>query len=484
MGNKINEEILEQKLEELEKSKSWSPRVISKLEGLIRSGDDYSLFRINPLKFGSEKNILEQEVIDLFLYGTKCGIFKMNWQLLCPGCGDVVESFSTLRNLDSHYHCDLCQKDFEATLDDYIEISFTISPSIREIAFHNPETLSIEDYFFKYVFSEGAMFPDGTKFVDLVKKSVIILTYLDAKEKKKFELEIPPGFLVGCDRLNHGELFFNVNGEYKPEIQHLSFKLVDGKYEPEKGELFPGKFVFDFENHTNTRGALLLIYKPHDFSPPGPLIYKPFLSGKRLLTTQTFRDLFRTEIVQGNEGIGIKDITILFTDLKGSTALYDRIGDLKAFSLVQQHFESLGKVVNNHSGAILKTIGDAVMATFLNSLDAVKAALSMHEEIERFNQEHGERELILKIGMNKGAAIAVTLNDRLDYFGQMVNISARVQKLSDADEIHITEEVYTYPGVRELLNGFEINIGKAKLKGIKEEMRVYRINHNQRKIIE
>src|SRR5574341_218786 len=214
MGNKINEEILEQKLEEFEKSKSWSPRVISKLEGLIRSGDDLSLFRINPLKFGSEKNILEQEVIDLFLYGTKCGIFEMNWQLLCPGCGDVVESFSTLRDLDSNYHCDLCQKYFEATLDDYIEISFTVSPSVREIIFHNPETLSIEDYFYKYVFSEGAMFPGGTKFVDLVKKSVKIITYLEPGEKKRFELEIPSGFLVGCDRLNHGEFFFVVNGEY------------------------------------------------------------------------------------------------------------------------------------------------------------------------------------------------------------------------------------------------------------------------------
>ncbi|MGH7801103.1 MAG: DUF5939 domain-containing protein [Thermodesulfobacteriota bacterium] len=484
MGNKIKENILESKLEELEKARAWSPRVISKLEGLIRPGDDLSLFRINPLKFGSEKNISEQEVIDLFLYGTKCGIFKMNWQLLCPGCGDVVESFSTLRNLDSNYHCDLCQKDFEATLDDYIEISFTVSPSVREIIFHNPETLSIEDYFFNYVFSQGAIFPDRTKFVDLVKKSVKILTYLEPGSKKKFEFEISPGFLVGCDRLNHGEFFFDVNGEYKPEIQHFSFKLVDGKYEPEKGDLIPGKYVFDFENHTNKKGAILLIHKPHDFSPPGPLLYEPFLNGKKLLTTQTFRDLFRSEVVQGNEGIGIKDITILFTDLKGSTALYDRIGDLKAFSLVQQHFESLGKVVNNHSGAILKTIGDAVMATFLNPLDAVKAALSMHEEIERFNQDHGERELILKIGIHKGAAIAVTLNDRLDYFGQMVNISARVQKLSDADEIHITEEVYTYPGVRELLNEFEINLKKAKLKGIKEEMRVYRINHNQRKIIE
>src|SRR3972149_5636312 len=303
MGIKINEDVLDRKLEELEKARTWSPRVISKLEGLIRSGDDYSLFRINPLKFGSDKNILEQEVIDLFLYGTKCGIFKMNWQLLCPGCGDVVESF-------------------------------TISPSIREIAFHNPETLSIEDYFFKYVFSEGAMFPDGKKFVDLVRKSAKILTYLEPKETKKFELDIPRGFLVGCDRLNHGELFFNVNGEYKPEIQHFSLKLVDGKYEPDKGELFPGKFVFNFENHTNKRGALLLIHFPN--LPPEPLFYQPFLSGKKLLTTQTFRDLFRSEVFQGNEGIGIKDITILFTALKGPTALDDRIGDLKAFSLVRQ----------------------------------------------------------------------------------------------------------------------------------------------------
>ncbi|HEY7535146.1 MAG TPA: DUF5939 domain-containing protein, partial [Thermodesulfobacteriota bacterium] len=194
MGNKINEEILEQKLEELEKAKSWSPRVISRLEGLIRSGDELSLFRINPIKFGSEKNIPEQEVIDLFLYGTKGGIFKMDWELLCPGCGDVVESFNALKNLDSNYHCDLCQKDFEAALDDYIEISFTVSPSVREIIFHNPETLSIEDYFYKYVFSQGAKFSDGTKFVDLVKKFVKIISYLEPWEKKSFELDISPGF--------------------------------------------------------------------------------------------------------------------------------------------------------------------------------------------------------------------------------------------------------------------------------------------------
>jgi class 3 adenylate cyclase len=122
------------------------------------------------------------------------------------------------------------------------------------------------------------------------------------------------------------------------------------------------------------------------------------------------------------------------------------------------------------------------MATFLNPLDAVKAALSMLDEIERFNQEHNVRDLILKIGIHKGAAIAVTLNDRLDYFGQTVNISSRVEKLSDAEEIHITPEVYNYPGVGDLLSGFQIDHRKAKLKGVQDEMRVYTVVNTVRKV--
>jgi class 3 adenylate cyclase len=167
--------------------------------------------------------------------------------------------------------------------------------------------------------------------------------------------------------------------------------------------------------------------------PPGfdintiPLKFVPFLNGKRVLTTQTFRDLFRSEVIKASEGIGVKNITLLFTDLKGSTELYERIGDLNAFSLVQRHFERLLDVTVRNNGAIIKTIGDAIMASFLKPADAVKAALAMRNEIAAFNAEQADRALILKIGIHTGPAIAVTLNDRLDYFGQNVNIAARIQ---------------------------------------------------------
>ena len=214
---------------------------------------------------------------------------------------------------------------------------------------------------------------------------------------------------------------------------------------------------------------------PPGVSRPPPLHFAPYLSGKRLLTTQTFRDLFRTEVIGANEGIGVKDIALLFTDLKGSTALYDRIGDLNAFALVQQHFEQLQSVTARHHGAIIKTIGDAVMAAFLNPADAVQAALDMRSEIASFNERQPDKALILKIGVHKGAAIAVTLNDRLDYFGQTVNIAARVQNLADADEIFVSQDVYEAAGVRDELAPFSVESKPAQLRGVQQELPVFRV---------
>src|SRR5262249_8875477 len=149
--------------------------------------------------------------------------------------------------------------------------------------------------------------------------------------------------------------------------------------------------------------------------------------------------------------LGIRQVTFLFTDLKGSTALYERLGDLNAYALVREHFALLGAVAHEHAGAVVKTIGDAVMAVFSRPTDAVSAALAILEEIGRFNRGHDGPGILLKIGAHCGPSIAVTLNDNLDYFGQTVNVAARVQALADAGEICITEALHTAPGVSDLL---------------------------------
>ena len=78
---------------------------------------------------------------------------------------------------------------------------------------------------------------------------------------------------------------------------------------------------------------------------------RPFLTAKRLLTNQTFRDLYRTDTLDVDQRLKITSLTFLFTDLKGSTELYERVGDLVAFDLVRAHFRVLHEIVAAEGGA-------------------------------------------------------------------------------------------------------------------------------------
>ncbi len=243
---------------------------------------------------------------------------------------------------------------------------------------------------------------------------------------------------------------------------------------PATAVIAPGLVTLTVENTLPRRAVLGVAQLPAQTTKP-PLTFRPFLSGKRLVTTQTFRDLFRAEVIGATEGIGVRDVALLFTDLKGSTALYERIGDLTAFALVQRHFEKLRDVTARNGGALVKTIGDAVMAAFADPLDALRAALAMLEETAAFNQAAARPDLVLKIGVHHGPAIAVTLNDRLDYFGQTVNIAARIQGLAEAAEIFVSEDVRKTPGADALLEGLSVEERVAQLRGVGQEMTVFRL---------
>ena len=474
MAGRIRERVLVEKMDAMRKARKWSPKVLEKLESLIRTGDDYSLFRINPLRFAADRGIQEGEAVDAFLHGARQGMFQMEWNLVCTTCGDSVDSFRSLNTLTSHFHCTVCDLSSEATLDDFIHVNFTLSPEIREIVYHRPESLSIEDYHLKYHFNRSAVMPNGPRFIDAMPGLVKAFSWLGPRQKKRFEIESTGGSLTFNDMMHHLSARVTVNGAPADKPQPVIVRLEGGKLVPGQAVVAPGRIVFTVENRTAARASMMIVNLPPGFTKP-PLVFEPFLSGKKLISSQTFRDLFSAEVIQGSEGIGVRDITILFTDLKGSTALYERIGDLKAFSLVHQHFERLATVINEYSGTFIKTIGDAVMASFLDPADAVKAALEMNAEIARFNRAFTTGDMILKIGIHKGACIAVTLNDRLDFFGQAVNTASRVQGLAGPEEVYLTEEVFASPGVKELLRGCKVFSGRAKLKGIQEQIRIFKV---------
>jgi class 3 adenylate cyclase len=475
----VQERLLESKMTEVEQARSWSPRVISRFEALIRSGDDLSLYRINPLAFARDRGIPEAESVDLFLHATRSGLFDMSWDVVCPQSGMVLDSFGALRTLKTHYVCGLCDVTGDTDLDDFIEVTFTVSPQLRRLPYHDPGALSVEDFHWKARFlSDGRLPGQQVRFLDVLQGLVRGLSFLPPGAVTTMRAELGSGALAGVNVQSQASFAVQVCGEPVTVPTVLRVRYDGQRFTPSLSAVPPGPVVVEVENSGAARGSLLLINWPPEIlaqTVKPALDFDPYMSGGMLLARQTFRRLFRSERVDEKEGLGIRQVTLLFTDLKGSTAMYERLGDLNAYALVREHFALLSATVQQHCGAIVKTIGDAVMAVFSRPSDAVSAALDILGQIERYNAEHAAPGFILKIGAHCGPSIAVTLNENLDYFGQTVNVAARVQSLADAGEICISEALYSAPGVTALLSGQKVTAFDAPLRGVEGNACVYRV---------
>jgi len=446
------------------------------IEALVREGSDRALNRVNVLEFARHRDLDEQKAIGAFLHASRLGIFDLSWNLLCPGCGGVLEANATLKSVRrTEYHCALCAAGYEPTLDEMVEVSFTVNPRVRRIAAHDPHSLSMWDYQKQIFWSSGIDLPEE-KFDRIIREIVIDSVELPPGEKCILSVQLPAQFVIVFDPVTHATQFLDVKGEPTRDRQDVA--MVFNKVQAPSGtlELRPGPLRLALENRADVRVLPVLVVA-------GDALHellgkrKEFLTAKRLLTNQTFRDLYRTDTLDVDQRLGITSLTFLFTDLKGSTELYERVGDLEAFDLVKAHFRTLNEVVAMNAGAVVKTIGDAVMATFPTPDRALAAALGMREAMRALNERRGHEDLLLKIGIHEGPCLAVTLNDRLDYFGQTVNIAARVQGLATSRSIFATRPVVDYPASARVLgdSGCEALAQQIALRGIAGEVAVYEI---------
>lgn len=300
----FDDELLSAKIDELAERLPERRDVLDVLATFVRTADDRDLVRMNPVRFAREQGHDEAEVVEVFLHARKIGLLTMEWHYVCPGCGDIVESFQSLTSATAHYFCQICTANRDADLSSFVEITFTISTEIRESSYHDPWSLSPEEYFFSYRFTGNGVLTD----------------------------------------------------------------------------------------------------------------------------------------------------------------------------VVRLHFGFLRESISRNSGALVKTIGDAVMASFHDPLDALRAALDMHARIADFNADAGDDLISLKVGAHTGTCLAVTLNGRLDYFGQTVNLAARVQGLSHGNDIVLSEEMLRVEGARELLVGYAIDTEAVELKGIHGAVRIHRVS--------
>ncbi|HUZ75632.1 MAG TPA: adenylate/guanylate cyclase domain-containing protein [Stellaceae bacterium] len=448
---------------------------VAAIERLVRDAPDAALCRINVLDFAARNGIGEEAAIAAFLHAARLGLFELSWNVLCPGCGGVLDTNDTLKTVArEEYNCALCCSGYEPTLDEIVEVTFTVSRRIRRIAAHDPDSLPIVEYFRQIFWGSGFDVPDDIEGV--FQEITLEAIELPPGEKAIVALQLPAEFLIVFDPVTHATQFLDVKGEPTRERRNLSLVLSKTHKTVETIELRPGPIRLALENQSGVR-VLPGVWIAGDALHALLGRRRPFLTAKRLLTNQTFRDIYRADTLDVDQRLKITSLTFMFTDLKGSTELYERVGDLVAFDLVRAHFKVLHDIVAAEAGAVVKTIGDAVMATFSTPDRAVAAALRIRDAMRSFNDGRDGEDLLVKIGIHEGPCLAVVLNDRQDYFGQTVNIAARVQSLADSSAIFASGAVIEHPGTTNLLaaSGLTLTPQRAALRGIADELTLYAI---------
>lgn len=451
-------------------------QVSDAIQTLVETGADHELNRINLIDFAKKTGLGEEQVISGFLHASRLGIFDLTWNVLCPGCSGVLGAHDTLKQLrPEDYHCGLCAAGCEASVDDQVEVAFTVSPRVRRIAAHDPQTLPSWDYWKQIFWSSGIDISEGS-FERLVNEATLEAVELAPGEKAVLSLQLPAEFVIVFEPVTHSALFLDVKGEATREKQNASL-VFDGVHAPTGTlEMHPGPLRLTLENQSKTR-VLPSVWVAGEALHALLGKRKPIVTAKRILANQTFRDLYKADNLNIDQRLKITSLTFLFTDLKGSTALYERVGDLAAFDLVRAHFRALLEIIASEAGAVVKTIGDAVMATFVRPEQAVAAGIRMRKAMDALNDQRGTKDLLVKIGIHEGACLAVMLNDRQDYFGQTVNIAARVQGQATERAINATGPVVKSPAVMELLSkaGLTPSEKSVELRGIADKVVIYEI---------
>jgi class 3 adenylate cyclase len=450
--------------------------VVAMLERMVRDAPDHALNKINALDLAAREGIDEERVIAALLNAVGLGIFEMTWNVMCPSCAGVLSANKSLKTVDrAQYSCAFCAAGYETTLDNLVEVTFTVSPRVRKIAAHNPDELSAAEYYRQIFWSSAIDLPADLE--KLLRQITLDSVDLPPGERAILSLELPRGSLIVFDPVTHTAQFLDVSGEEASERQNLSVIINKVQVPVDTVALRPGRLHLALENRTESR-VLPAVWVANQALDDLLKRRKPILTATRLLTNQTFRDIYRTDTLAIGQRLKILSLTFLFSDLKDSTELYDRVGDLVAFDLVNEHFRLLQEIIASERGAVVKTIGDAVMATFETPDRAIAAAIRMREAMSDLGAGRQHQSLRLKMGIHEGSCLAVTLNAQQDYFGQTVNIASRVQGLAASRSIVVTESVVENADARALLeaSGLKPTLRHVALSGIADKVSVYEIS--------
>ena len=397
--------------------------------GLVEGGDDLDVCRLQVRSLARRWRVDEGQLLVTCLHATRVGLLALVWDVVCPHCRGVRESETSLDQIPTAGACQVCHVDFGTS--EAVEVSFRAHPSLRDLT---PRT---------YCSAEPA-----TKTHVWVQRAVAAGA----------DAAIAPGLAPGRYRLRvHG---VRAPAGYLDVVAGAEVAALTWPAGAELGELSASPATSLTLVNDGAAPATFVI----EVATPADLALRP----GRLFSLQEFRDLFSEAFLGTDVQLAVGEQSLLFTDIVGSTAMYAQRGDPAAFVTVRDHFRVVFGLIAEHRGAVVKTIGDAAMGAFTDPADAVRCA----EAIQRHFVAGAP--VRLRVAINTGACIAVRLNAKLDYFGNAVNLAARLQGLVEAGQIVVAASTAATPAVAALVAARGAERLTAELKGIAGAVTAYR----------
>jgi len=410
-----------------------------KLGAFVRDAADADVVRIRPYELAEKWGIDRRAALRAFLRAVPAGLVELRWGLICPSCLTASQQVRALDEISTEGHCQLCDISFELELDKAVEATFLPHPAVRPIT--------------EQLFCIGG--PARTPHV------LVQATFADG-EAKDLEAPAKPG-------------------------RYRIFARGGAAATLEVAEDAPAEVEVTIEKDA-VRPALVLA------RPGAKLHAKDVAGGARHVKIERiafadlaatahhvsnigeFRTLFSSDLLKRGTPLKVARVAVLFSDLTCSTALYSAVGDAAAFRLVDDHFDVIRGVVDDYDGVVVKTMGDAVLATFTDAAQCARAATTALVRFEKFRATHDHGDLVgIKLGMYAGACYVVTANGALDYFGQTVNIASRVQHLAQSGELVLAGDLYDSLGAADKATLRVREIFQARVKGVAEPLSLVRV---------
>ncbi len=428
-----NVEALQAGLKKLQ-ADNHAPALISRLKEFISGAPDIELTHIRPFALARKWNLDRWEVLRLFLHATRYGLLDLSWEVLCPNCRSSRQpGASSLVDLRKTAHCDVCDIKFDGEFDKSVELKFAVNPAVRP---RDTQTFCLAG-------------PGG-------KPHIVTQLWLEPGESRTWKIPAQNRAL----RLR------------SPQVKQ-TLTLEPGDHP---------SLSCDPENFTATKstGQNSTVTNPNKF----PILLSvekmewsdDILTAARATNWQEFRDLFSAEVISPSEQVTVGSQVVLFTDLRGSTAMYHGLGDAPAYVLVRNHFVVLIEAIRAHHGTVVKTIGDAVMATFSRVDEALAAVQQMFRELPTANPGLAAP-LVLKSGLHVGPCLAVNANDKLDYFGTTINLAARLVECSKGGDLTVSDALFQHPEMEPFLKKCPAPPEQSEVtyRGFDKPQRIWRI---------